>query len=60
MEYGGKTKGDGEDNARIGKWTSFLEVVGCMSSTNSLPRPWNAYGKSKQTSKGRKMVQIEV
>jgi hypothetical protein len=52
VEYGGKSKGDGEDNARIGKWTSFLEGVDWMSSTNWLPRPGNAYGKNKQTSKG--------
>jgi len=49
MEYGGKSKGDGENNARTRKWTNFLEGSGWTSSTYSLPRPRSAYGKSKQT-----------
>jgi hypothetical protein len=52
MEYGGKSKGDGKDNVRTKKWTSFLEGVGWMSSPYSLPRSRSAYGKNKQTSKG--------
>lgn len=51
VEYGGKNNGDGENNARTRKWTSFLEGSGWMRSTNSLPRPRGGYTKNKQTSK---------
>lgn len=50
MEYGRKSKGDGEDNARIKEWTNFFKGSGWMSSIDSLPRPRDVYGKSKQTS----------
>ncbi len=38
MKYGGKSKGDGKSNVRIGKWISFLEGSGWTSSTDSLSR----------------------
>jgi hypothetical protein len=50
VEYGGKSKGDGESNARRRKWTSFLKRSGWTSSIYSLPRSQGAYGKNKQTS----------
>jgi hypothetical protein len=35
VEYGGKSKGDGEGNVRTRKWISFLEGSSWTSSTNS-------------------------
>jgi hypothetical protein len=49
MEYGGKSKRDGENNARIRNWISFLEGSGWTNSTDSLLRPRGVYGKNKQT-----------
>ncbi len=45
MEYGGKSKGDGEDNAKTWEWRNFFKGSDWMSSIDSLPRPQNAYGK---------------
>jgi hypothetical protein len=60
VEYGGKSKGDGEDNARTREWTSFFKASGWMSSTNSLTRPRDAYGRANKLHKEVHMVQIEV
>jgi hypothetical protein len=48
LKYGGKNKIDGKSNAKIREWTNFSEGSGWMSSTDSLPRLWGVYGKSKQ------------
>jgi hypothetical protein len=52
MEHVWNVKGDGEDNARIGKCASLSKRGNWMSLVDSLPRLRSAYGESKQTSKG--------
>jgi hypothetical protein len=52
MEYLWETKGNGKDNARIGKCISLLEGGSWTSLADSLPRLRVTHGENNQTSEG--------
>jgi hypothetical protein len=52
VEYVWKVKGDGEDNARIGKCACLSEGGSWTNLAYSLPRSRGAHGENKKTSEG--------